>query len=80
MEYIYWNVRALSINGEKHASYSPQFTSTKDAELWKMKYIIEHPDDIILFDLMEEGDKPFTTDIGRVVSDMWAGHELSSKS
>ena len=77
MEYIYWNVRAFDINEEKRAIYSPQFTNTKDAELWKMKYIIEHPDDRILFDLMKEGGKTFVTDIGSVISDMWVGHELS---
>lgn len=77
MEYIYWSVRAFDINEEKRVTYSPQFTNTKDAELWKMKYIIDHPDDRILFDLMKEGGKSFTTDIGCVISDMWVGHELS---
>ena len=77
MEYIYWSVRAFDINEEKRVTYSPQFTNTKDAELWKMKYIIDHPDDRILFDLMKEDGKSFTTDIGCVISDMWVGHELS---
>jgi len=77
MEYIYWSVRAFDINEEKRVTYSPQFTNTKDAELWKMKYIIEHPDDRILFDLMKEGGKTFFTDIGSAISDMWVGHELS---
>ena len=77
MEYIYWSVRAFDINEEKRVTYSPQFTNTKDAELWKMKYIIDHPDDRILFDLIKEGGKSFTTDIGCVISDMWVGHELS---
>ena len=77
MEYIYWSVRAFDINEEKRVTYSPQFTNTKDAELWKMKYIIDHPDDRILFDLMKEYGKTFTTNIGSVISDMWVGHELS---
>ena len=77
MEYIYWSVRAFDINEEKRVTYSPQFFDRKYAELWKMKYIIEHPDDRILFDLMKEDGEPFATDIGCVISDMWVGHELS---
>lgn len=79
MKHIYWSVRAFDINENPRDTFSPQFTDEKDAELWKMKYIIEHPDDYIIFKLMEEGGKSYTNGIGCVISEVWAGHERSYK-
>lgn len=78
MNYIYWHVRAFDVNEEKRTIYSPQFTDVKYAELWKMKYIIEHPDDRILFELMQEGGER-ATDVNSVISDMWVGHQAVHK-
>lgn len=79
MKCIYWSVRAFDINEVMRNTFSPQFTNEKDAELWKMRYIVDHPDDRIMFDLMQEDGQPYTDGIGCVISDMWAGHELKLK-
>ena len=75
MKNIYWSVCAFDINENKRSTFSPQFNSEKDAKLWKMKYIIEHPDDYIMFDLMKDDGRPYSNDIGCVISEVWAGHE-----
>ena len=77
MEKVYWEVRATTINGAHGITYSPILDSTKDAELWRMKHIIENPDDYITFSLRKENGKPYTTGIGCLVTEVWAGHELS---
>lgn len=77
MEKVYWEVRATNINGERRNTFSPLCDSTKDAELWRMKYILENPDDYIIFNLLRENGKSYTTGIGCIVSEVWAGHELS---
>ena len=73
MKYLYWSVCASDINKNKRNTFSPQFMNEKEAELWKMKYIIEHPDDYIMFDLMQDGDKLYVNDIGCVISAVWNG-------
>ena len=77
MEKIYWEVRSITVNGARGTTCSPLFESTKDAELWRMKFIIENPDDYIIFNLRKENGKSYTTDIGCVVSEVWSGHEIS---
>lgn len=77
MEKVYWEVRATTINGERRNTYSPLCSSTKDAELWRMKFITENPDDYIIFNLRKENGKSYTNDLGCVISEVWAGHELS---
>lgn len=54
MKYIYWSICAFDINENKRSTFSPQLSSEKDAKLWKMKYIVEHPDDYIMFNLMKD--------------------------
>ena len=76
MEKVYWEVRATNTKNERRNTYSPLCDSTKDAELWRMKFILENPDDYIIFNLRKENGKPYTTGIGCIVSDVWAGHEL----
>ncbi len=78
MNYIYWSVRAFDINEVKRNTFSPQFTNEKDADLWKMKYIIEHPDDYIMFDLMQDGGKSYANDYGCMIAEVWVGHKRSS--
>ena len=75
MEKVYWEVIATTINEERRTASSPLFGSTKDAELWRMKFILENPDDRIIFNLRKENGKSYTTDIGCVISELWAGHE-----
>ena len=77
MEKIYWDVTAINLNEERRNTFSPLFDSTKDVELWRMKFIIENPDDHITFSLRKENGKPYTTGIGCLVTEVWAGHELS---
>lgn len=77
MEKVYWDVTATTINGTRSSTCSPLLDSTKDAELWRMKYIIENPDDRITFSLRKENGKPYTTSIGCLVTEVWAGHEFS---
>lgn len=77
MEKVYWDVTALNTNGERRNTFSPLFESTKDAELWRMKFIIENPDDYITCTLRKEDGKSYTTGIGCLVTEVWAGHELS---
>lgn len=77
-KYIYWAVRAFDVNEDMRNTFSPQFTTEKDAELWKMRYIIDHPDDRIMFDLMQDNGQSYTNGIGCVISDMWVGHALKN--
>ena len=77
MEKVYWEVRAINVNCERRNTYSPLLDSTKDAELWRMKFIIENPDDYIIFNLRKENGKSYTNDLGCVISEVWAGHEIS---
>lgn len=74
---VYWDVTAITVNGARGTACSPLLDTTKDAELWRMKYIIENPDDHITFTLRKENGKPYTTSIGCLVTEVWAGHELS---
>lgn len=74
MKNVYWNIRVFDTNKEKRTIDSPLFANRKEAELWKMKYIIDHPDDRILFDLMNENGQTYVTDFGSVVSEMWTGN------
>lgn len=76
--YIYWAVRAFDINGDKRNTFSPQFTNEKDAELWKMRYTVDHPDDYIMFDLMRDDGRSYTNGIGSVISYVWVGHDLNN--
>lgn len=76
LEKVYWEVRTTTVNGARGIICSPLLDSTKDAELWRMKYIIENPDDYIIFNLRKENGKSYTTGIGCIVSEVWAGHEL----
>lgn len=77
MEKVYWTVTAINTDNERRNTFSLLFDSTKDAELWRMKFIIENPDDYITFSLRKENGKPYTTGIGCLVTEVWAGHELS---
>lgn len=77
MEKVYWEVRATNVNGERRNTFSPLCDSTKDAELWRMKYIVENPDDYIIFNLLKENGRSYTTGIGCIVSEVWAGHDPS---
>lgn len=77
MEKVYWDVTAININKERRNTFSPLFGSTKYAELWRMRYIIENQNDYITFSLRKENGKPYTTSIGCLVTEVWAGHELS---
>ena len=77
MEKVYWEVHATNTKNECRNTFSPLFDSTKDAELWRMKYIIENPDDRITFSLLKENGKSYTTSIGCLVTEVWTGHELS---
>ena len=74
-----WNVRAYDVNEEKRNLYSPLFESQKEAELWKMKFIIEHPDDFIFFDLENENGMSATNDMGCIISEVWNGHERNNR-
>ena len=77
MEKVYWEVRATTVNGARGITYSPLLDSTKEAELWRMKYIVDNPDDYIIFNLRKENGRSYTNDLGCVISEVWAGHELS---
>ena len=72
---LMWNVRAFDVKDEKRNLYSPLFEDRREADLWKMKFITENPNDIILFDLENEDGTSATTEIGAVISEMWKGHE-----
>lgn len=76
MEKVYWEVIATNTKNERRNTYSPLLNTTKDAELWRMKFIIENPDDYIIFNLRKENGKSYTNDLGCVISEVWAGHEL----
>lgn len=76
--YIYWAVRAFDVNNDVRNTFSPQFTNEKDAELWKMRYTVDHPDDYIMFDLMRDDGRSYTNGIGSVISYVWVGHSLNN--
>ena len=77
MEKVYWTVTDINTDNERRNTYSPLCGSTKDAELWRMKYITENPDDYIIFNLLKENGKSYMIGIGCIVSEVWAGHEIS---
>ena len=77
MEKVYWDVIATNTKNERRNTYSPLLDSTKDAELWRMRFIIENPNDYIIFNLCKENGKSYTNDLGCIISEVWAGHEIS---
>ena len=71
---ILWNIIDEDTNGKKTKLNSPLFETRKEASVWKMKFIAEHPDDYINFHLVYEDGKSFVTDIGACIYEVWSGH------